>query len=274
MGIFSLQTIISAILLALAARHGAVAQVDFQTCSFQDTLSLSGGCGNGTLKYYAPVSEVSACVSSFQLDPNNVTQYLESMIDMTRSYYVFTDIAFDPLASVSSVTPLNYPIYNGTGFGQVDVLGEMRGLMEAVQMNGTATLDVFLKVNEIYAKLFDRHVSMHEGLQSGGMLDDQTVLLYPSEYFGTASSVQWKVAFPTQDDEFVLLAEITDVNETSETKRVVQVDGKDTLTFLSDLALMPMGVNAFKVIPIAIKKQPELVDLYLCSTLIPPCIPL
>lgn len=91
----------------------------FNSCKFQQlySIDLTDECENvntcdcydednnktaGT--YWTPPSEWSACISSFKLDKDNATQYLESLINLTQDYYAFTDIAVAPLKSDPNTT--------------------------------------------------------------------------------------------------------------------------------------------------------------------------
>lgn len=80
--------------------------IEFEACSFEESYTFSGlgDCSNQS--YFVPLSQYSSCISSFRLDPNNATQYLESLINVTKEFYVFNDIAVDPMMSDPLTTPV------------------------------------------------------------------------------------------------------------------------------------------------------------------------
>ena len=79
--------------------------IEFEACSFEESYTLPmGDCGDQS--YWVPLSQYSSCISSFRLDPNNATQYLESLISVTKDFYVFNDIAVDPMMSDPLTTPV------------------------------------------------------------------------------------------------------------------------------------------------------------------------
>lgn len=79
--------------------------IEYAACSFQESYNFDdvGDCGGDTTTW-VPLSQYVACISSFQLDKNNATQYLESMINATKDFYIFTDIAINPRLSEPKTT--------------------------------------------------------------------------------------------------------------------------------------------------------------------------
>jgi len=94
----------------------------FQACSFTSTIRFktvlqSSVFENNIYESFneqrcpnitAPISQISRCISSFELDPNNVIQHLQSTIDILNNYYVFKSIARNPLESHPLTTPLDF----------------------------------------------------------------------------------------------------------------------------------------------------------------------
>lgn len=195
------------------------APIDFPACSFESAYQNSES--NRT---YVPLSEYYSCISSFRLDQENATQYLESLINVTRDYYVFGDIAVDSLDSVPTTTMFDFPIYNGTREGRVDLMEEMGALVAEVKSEG-AKLDLFLRVNDIYSKLLDAHVIINQDIYTAEMLDNNVVNLVPSD------KARLHVAYPTDDGEFMLMADITDENNRTETKQIQTIDGMEPMDF-------------------------------------------
>jgi len=93
----------------------------FQACSFTSTIRFKDiepktGFEDEIFQYFAdqkcpnisaPISQVSRCISSFELDRNNAIQHIQATLDVLKNYYVFKDIAIDPLRSFPLITPVS-----------------------------------------------------------------------------------------------------------------------------------------------------------------------
>ena len=106
-------------LRSLQDKAMSFAPIEFPACSFESAYQNSES--NRT---YVPLSEYYSCISSFRLDQENATQYLESLINVTRDYYVFGDIAVDSLDSVPTTTMVSssvieYPLRGNTRANEV-----------------------------------------------------------------------------------------------------------------------------------------------------------
>jgi len=200
---------------------------------------------------YAPISEMYECLSSFRLDPNHVIQHLQSTIDVLNDHYVFKDIAVNPLLPQKK-TPFDYSIYNGTIHGQFDIISGLKDLLEEVESEKRATVDIFLQMNAIGAKLFDAHLDINEGISKRGIIDRSTLRMYSAKVLdGTARSTKLSLTFPTRSIEeeksgFILTEET--IVSTGETKKriIQQIDGKDPLDFFTEIASHPLGLFNYK----------------------------
>ena len=250
--------------------------IEFEACSFEESYTLPmGDCGDQS--YWVPLSQYSSCISSFRLDPNNATQYLESLISVTKDFYVFNDIAVDPMMSDPLTTPvrqkyrkkvfyyyyfnnyscsfifsfdllpffqLGYPIYNQ----KVDVVTEMETLLASVKEEG-ATWNLFQEVQDIYSKLLDGHMEINEGITSKDINSNgQVAFLAPMEKLsGEADSVEFSVAYPTEDDEFILMANIARTNGVNETKQIAMIGDMEPLDFFVEISSLTPFFSPFKV---------------------------
>jgi len=50
----------------------------------------------------APPSEVSSCIKTFPLEIEQITQHIQSLMNSTRDFYIFKDVAIDPAKSIPS----------------------------------------------------------------------------------------------------------------------------------------------------------------------------
>jgi hypothetical protein len=264
-------------LRSLQDKAMSFAPIEFPACSFESAYQNSE-----SKRTYVPLSEYYGCISSFRLDQENATQYLESLINITRDYYVFGDIAVDSLESVPTTTmvsssvieyPLrgntranevtdsrvltprscvcnffvyniiqqfDFPIYNGTREGRVDLMEEMGALVAEVKSEG-AKLDLFLRVNEIYSKLLDAHVIINQDIYTAEMLENNVVNLVPSD------KARLHVAYPTDDGEFMLMADIADKNNQAETKQIQTIDGMEPMDFFTETSSTSPFNSPYKV---------------------------
>ena len=58
----------------------------------------------------APPSEVSSCIKTFPLEIEQITQHIQSLMNSTRDFYIFKDVAIDPAASIPDGTMFDYPV--------------------------------------------------------------------------------------------------------------------------------------------------------------------
>jgi len=261
--IIVIQVLSSSLRVDAAALH----HHDFRTCSFASTIRIPDENSIDTAykdeiyeifeecpHVYAPLSQVSNCISSFDLDTNNAIQHLQSTIDVLNDHYVFKDIAIDPLQSNPITTPFDYPIYNGTEQGQFDIISGLEELVQEIKSKNRASLDMFLQMNALAARLFDAHFNMNSDISTGGMLSNQTIVFFSGEVLdGNAKSTSLRTVFPT-DDDFVLVADITTTHIGSSSasevvvtsKQIQKIDGKDPLDFFIEIASKPLGVGVYK----------------------------
>ena len=126
--------------------------VSFNACEFSSVVGFHIPNYSDSFRLAAPPSEVSSCIKTFPLEIESITQHIQSLMNSTRDFYIFKDVAIDPAASIPNDTLLDYPIYEGPEHGQVDVIQEMKDLLARVTADG-ATLDTFWEINEIYGKV-------------------------------------------------------------------------------------------------------------------------
>jgi len=234
----------------------------FEACSFQSAYSNSF---DDDLKdddnrhtdlmecadVIAPISEVYECLSSFQLDRRHVIQHLQSTIDVLNDHYVFKDIAVNPLLPQKK-TPFDYSIYNGTIHGQFDIISGLKGLLEKVKSENSATVDIFLQMNAFGAQLFDSHLHINQGISARGIIDVSWLHFYSSEVLdGTAQSTKLSLTFPSRSigkekSGFILTEEMTFSTRKTKKRIVQQIDGKDPLDFLTEIASQPLGFFNYK----------------------------
>jgi len=238
----------------------------FQACSFTSTIRFktvlqSSGFENSIYESFneqrcpniaAPISQISKCISSFKLDPSNVIQHLQSTIDILNNYYVFKSIAANPLKSYPLKTPFDFPIYNGIEQGQFDIISGLEELLQEVKDNNRATLDIFLRMNAMTAKLFDGHLLINNDISTGGMLANRTLFVFSGEVLdGSAKGTMLRTEFPTANEEFVLIADIISKNKNNNemvktSKEIKKIDGKDPLEFFIEIASKPSGIVKYK----------------------------
>ena len=119
-------------------------------------------------------------------------------------------------------------------------------LSTKVQQEGQASPNLFLEVNEIYAKLYDAHVAINNDIDTAGLLDYRDVYILHEEVLkGDATTVVLSVPFPS--DEFSLSATLVHEDNTTETLLIVQVGGQSPQDFFISLANMPTGMAPLKV---------------------------
>ena len=117
---------------------------------------------------------------------------------------------------------------------------EMGALVAEVKSEG-AKLDLFLRVNDIYSKLLDAHVIINQDIYTAEMLDNNVVNLVPSD------KARLHVAYPTDDGEFMLMADITDENNRTETKQIQTIDGMEPMDFLIETSSTSPFNSPYKV---------------------------
>lgn len=124
----------------------------------------------------------------------------------------------------------------------------MQALLDKVIADGSATLDIFLEVNDIYSELLDGHLAINSQLNTSGMLDGNYLIIVSGEVVnGSASAVQLDVAFPTDDGEFVLNVNTIMNDGSATTKQITQIDGKPPLEFYAELSSQSPFLSAHKV---------------------------
>ena len=138
------------------------------------------------------------------------------------------------------IKQFDFPIYNGTREGRVDLMEEMGALVAEVKSEG-AKLDLFLRVNDIYSKLLDAHVIINQDIYTAEMLDNNVVNLVPSD------KARLHVAYPTDDGEFMLMADITDENNRTETKQIQTIDGMEPMDFFIETSSTSPFNSPYKV---------------------------
>jgi len=108
-------------------------------------------------------------------------------------------------------------------------------------------------MNALGAKLFDGHMGINSGISTGGMLSNQTLVMFSGEVLdGSAKKVRLRTAFPT-NEEFILVADILSRKLDMDSlflisKRIIKIDGKDPLGFFIELASKPTGIADYKSI--------------------------
>jgi len=240
-------SLIVSLVAAVVSRHTASAY-PFSACNFSSVFTdpWVGGCGGAQL-FLASPSEVSACTSSMNLDPDNATQFIDSLTQLARDFYVFTDVGIDPPKSDPNVTLFDYPIYQGEGGGQVDLVAEMNALKQQIIATGSATVDLFWKVNEIFGKFNDAHMTIGAGMYTGGLLDDFSVYLQSDEVrTGAAVSVEMDVLFPSEEG-FVITATINGTDGSTTSKRIVEIDGMAPIEFFTAHSTSAPFYHPYKV---------------------------
>jgi hypothetical protein len=123
---------------------------------------------------------------------------------------------------------------------------EMGALLTEVKSEG-AKLDLFLRVNDIYSKLLDAHVTINNNISTAEMLDVRAYMATGEVLTGKATDVELYVAYPTDDGEFMLMADITDEDNRTETKQIQTIDGMEPMDFFTEKSSTPPFYSAYKV---------------------------
>jgi hypothetical protein len=123
---------------------------------------------------------------------------------------------------------------------------EMGALLTEVKSEG-AKLDLFLRVNDIYSKLLDAHVTINNNISTAEMLDVRAYMATGEVLTGKATDVELYVAYPTDDGEFMLMADITDEDNRTETKQIQTIDGMEPMDFFTEKSSTPPFYSASKV---------------------------
>ena len=123
---------------------------------------------------------------------------------------------------------------------------EMGALLTEVKSEG-AKLDLFLRVNDIYSKLLDAHVTINNNMSTAEMLDVRAYMATGEVLTGKATDVELYVAYPTDDGEFMLMADITDEDNRTETKQIQTIDGMEPMDFFTEKSSTPPFYSAYKV---------------------------
>jgi hypothetical protein len=122
----------------------------------------------------------------------------------------------------------------------------LRALIEKVKTDG-AYLNLFFDVNEIYGRLRDAHVSVQHG--TSVVLED-TIVYFSSEEVitGLAKNAKYRV-ISDSPGEFKLAVDLYDgTGGVYSTKNVKSLDGKDPLSFFTEMAMEPLGsITNYKV---------------------------
>jgi len=210
--------------------------MSFNACEFSSVVGFNMPTWSDSFQLAAPPSEVSSCIKTFPLEIEPITEHIQSLMNSTRDFYIFKDVAIDPAASIPNDTMLDYPIYEGPEHGQVDVFQEMTDLLARVTADG-ATLDTFWEINEIYGKLLDAHIHV-QFTDTGSMLDDSTVFLAAGEVIsGALQDYKLEIDFPS--NEFTINAVITDNEGAETTTAVTSIDGQKPLDFFTERCSTP-----------------------------------
>jgi hypothetical protein len=124
----------------------------------------------------------------------------------------------------------------------------LRALIEKVKTDG-AYLNLFFDVNEIYGRLRDRHVSVNQGTSVVFVLQN-TIIYFSSEEVitGLAKNAKYRV-ISDSPGEFKLAVDLYDgTGGVYSTKNVKSLDGKDPLSFFTEMAMDPLGsITNYKV---------------------------
>ncbi|EJK64713.1 hypothetical protein THAOC_14522 [Thalassiosira oceanica] len=210
--------------------------MSFNACEFSSVVGFNMPTWSDSFQLAAPPSEVSSCIKTFPLEIEPITEHIQSLMNSTRDFYIFKDVAIDPAASIPNDTMLDYPIYEGPEHGQVDVFQEMTDLLARVTADG-ATLDTFWEINEIYGKLLDAHINI-QFTDTGSMLDNSTVFLAAGEVIsGALQDYKLEIDFPS--NEFTINAVITDNEGAETTTAVTSIDGQKPLDFFTKRCSTP-----------------------------------
>ena len=116
---------------------------------------------------------------------------------------------------------------------------EMGALVAEVKSEG-AKLDLFLRVNDIYSNLLDGHVIINQDISTAEMLDYYIYLV-------KSDGAELYVAYPTDDGEFMLMADITDENNRTETKQIQTIDGMEPMDFFIETSSTSPFNSPYKV---------------------------
>ena len=126
----------------------------------------------------------------------------------------------------------------------------MEALIAEVKEKG-ATLNLFLQVQDIYSKLQDAHVHINQGINTAGMFGgpyaNKAGIATSEKLSGEAESVIFYVVYPTPNEEFILMANITDTNNVSETKQIISIDDMEPLDFFEKTSSKAPFYSPFKV---------------------------
>lgn len=126
----------------------------------------------------------------------------------------------------------------------------MEALIAEVKEKG-ATLNLFLQVQDIYSKLQDAHVHINEHINTAGMFGgpyaNKAGIATSEKLSGEADSVIFYVVYPTPNEEFILMANITDTNNVSETKQIISIDDMEPLEFFVKTSSKAPFFSPFKV---------------------------
>ena len=92
---------------SVATSYGGMS---FNACEFGSVVGLDIPIWSDSWQLAAPPSEVSSCIKTFPLKIEQITQHIESLMNSTRDFYIFKDVAINPAASIPSSTMLDYPV--------------------------------------------------------------------------------------------------------------------------------------------------------------------
>jgi hypothetical protein len=86
-----------------------------------------------------------------------------------------------------------------------------------------------------------------EGAKLDLFLDVRAYMATGEVLTGKATDVELYVAYPTDDGEFMLMADITDEDNRTETKQIQTIDGMEPMDFFTEKSSTPPFYSAYKV---------------------------
>lgn len=123
------------------------ASTAFVDCAFQSV-------GENSLYYAMDLQPGLDCINQVKVAYAAAILHVTSLADVFQEFYVYVDIAKDPLASPQSI-PFNFSVFPE----KIDLVGGLRELARSWHKNQSLGLvDVVLPVNELFNRLRDAHV--------------------------------------------------------------------------------------------------------------------
>lgn len=153
------------------------------------------------------------CLNSIKIGYENAWDHVISLANIFQEYYVYSDIAKNPLASIYS-SPWNFTVFSE----KVELINELQVVANSWPQNqSVGLLDVALPVTELFIRLRDNHVTYY-GANANNM---------EGSYFGDILSKFSLWLRDTKDDLFVTSLEV-----------LPGTKGREALCYTQDLADM------------------------------------